>query len=156
MVGWTLRGRDAKILNQSKNKCSGCFEKLLISPIIFTKQQQNSHNINHQVASYKLLLKKTPLGWYWIKKRRKTSLQNILTNSNTCNYNHFGILVFLQISWFQNYYLQINMAFHRVCFRKCKEVVYRSLSYLQGNWLHLVFFYTVQFYWRPGENQRLI
>ena len=29
-VGLTLRGRDAKILNQSKNKCFGCFKKLLI------------------------------------------------------------------------------------------------------------------------------
>ena len=30
-VGLTLRRRDAKVLNQSKNKCSGCFKKILIS-----------------------------------------------------------------------------------------------------------------------------
>ena len=68
MVGWTLRGHYAKILNQSKNKCSGCFEKLLISTKIFTKQQQKLHNINHQVDSYKLLLNKTSLGWYLNQK----------------------------------------------------------------------------------------
>ena len=96
LYGWMNSERAwCKNIKSSKNKCSGCFEKRLISPIIFTKQQQNSHNINHQVASYKLLLKKTPLGWYLIKKRRKTSLQNILTNSNAYNYNHFGILAFL-------------------------------------------------------------
>ena len=71
MVGCTLRGRDAKILNQSENKCSGCFEKLLISAKIFAKQQHKLCNINHQVASYKLLLNKTPLGWYLIQKDKK-------------------------------------------------------------------------------------
>ena len=63
--------RDAKILNQSKNKCYGCFEKLMISTKVFTKQKHKLRNKNHQVASYKLPLNKTCLGWYLIQKDEK-------------------------------------------------------------------------------------
>ena len=59
-----------KFINQSKNKYCGYLKKLLISTLIITKQWWKSNKINYQVDSYKLLLNKSPLGWYWFNKTK--------------------------------------------------------------------------------------
>lgn len=41
-----LKGRDLKVTNQIKNKCSVCFRKGQIFTIIFIKQSKISSNIN--------------------------------------------------------------------------------------------------------------
>ena len=49
-----------------------------------------SYNINYQVASYKLLLNKSPPGNYLFRKDEKMLLQNILINNHTSDYSNYS------------------------------------------------------------------